>query len=62
MKEIIYKTIEFIVWFVLSIIYFYHFHNSGNAMHLVCGMLVFINSVLTLVRIMFKLAIEHHER
>ena len=62
MKEIIYKTIEFIFWLALSIIYFYHFHNSGDVMYLVCGMVVFITSILTLVHIMIKLAIEHHER
>lgn len=62
MKEIIYKTIEFVFWLVLSIIYFYHFHNSGDVVYLVCGMIVFINSVLALVNIMIKLAIEHHER
>jgi hypothetical protein len=62
MKEIIYKTIEFIFWLVLSIIYLYHFHNSGDVMYLVCGIIVFVTSILALVHIMIKLAIEHHER
>jgi hypothetical protein len=61
MKEIIYKTIEFIFWLALSIIYFYRFHNSGDVMYLVCGMIVFISSVLSLVNIMIKLANEHHK-
>ena len=62
MKEIIYKIIEFIFWFALSIIYFYHFHNSGDVMYLVCGTIVFITSIVILVNIMIKLAIKDHER
>lgn len=62
MKEIIYKIIEFIFWFVLSTIYFYHFHNSGNVMHLVCGLLTFVNSILALVKMAIKMAIKELER
>ena len=62
MKEIIYKTIEFIFWLVLSIIYLYHFYNSGDVMYLVWGIIVFITSILALANIMIKLEIEHHER